>query len=73
MYSLYRNFCLKDGRKSKSNISFIKEMKAYGTRYNAFSFIERKHGTDTNRFEGVNVVEDWDVDDIRNKALFASM
>lgn len=58
LYEMYKSFCAKDGRKSKSNIGFTKEVKAYGARHNAFQFIDRMNGHEPARFEGVKLRED---------------
>ena len=55
LYDSYRKWCDGDGRKAKSNIAFAKEMRAYGTRFDKFTFIERVNGHDGAKFKGVKV------------------
>lgn len=62
LYESYKQYCLKDGRKPKSRISMIKEMKAYSARHGRFSYHERVTGHETNRFEGLGISEDWKTD-----------
>jgi len=62
LYTEYKQYCIKDGRKFKGNIAFVKEMKAYGKRYNKFQFIERQNGKEPSRFEGVGIDPDWSKD-----------
>jgi len=59
LYTEYKHYCEKDGRKFKANLAFTKEMKAYGHRYRKFQFIPRMHGHETARFEGVTLDKDW--------------
>ena len=59
LYDNYKEYCVKDGRKFKSNIAFAKEMKAHGKRHGKFSFIERSFGGGESRFEGVKVTSGW--------------
>ncbi len=59
LYDEYKKWCHEDGRKFKSNISFTKEIKAYGVRHGKFSFIERENGKEASRFEGVEVNHNW--------------
>jgi putative DNA primase/helicase len=58
LYEMYKTFCVKDGRKSKSNIGFTKEVKAYGARHEVFQFVDRANGHDPSRFEGMQLRED---------------
>lgn len=62
LYTEYKDYCIKDGRKFKGNIAFSKEMKAYGKRYNQFQFIERKNGHEPAKFEGVDINKEWSKD-----------
>lgn len=62
VFDEYREFCQKDGRKFKSNISFTKEMKAYGQRTKRFTFKEREHGSAPNHFVGVKINNKWSPD-----------
>lgn len=59
LYEEYKQYCIKDGRKFKGNIAFVKEMKAYGKRYSQFQFIERLNGHTPSAFEGVGINKDW--------------
>lgn len=59
LYEEYKQYCIKDGRKFKGNIAFIKEMKSYGKRYNKFQMIERENGHSPSRFEGVDINKEW--------------
>lgn len=59
LYEEYKQYCIKDGRKFKGNIAFIKEMKSYGKRYTKFQFIERKNGHTPSAFEGVDINREW--------------
>jgi phage/plasmid-associated DNA primase len=59
LYKEYQEWCKTDGRKFKSKISFSKEMRAYGDRYNKFSFHERESGKGTSHFEGVFINDGW--------------
>ncbi len=60
LYGEYKDYCVKDGRKYKSNIAFTKEMKAYGTRTRKFIFRERAHGSAVAMFVGVAILSTWD-------------
>lgn len=59
LYEEYKQYCIKDGRKFKGNIAFVKEMKAYGKRYNKFQLSERKNGHEPSKFEGVKINTEW--------------
>jgi P4 family phage/plasmid primase-like protien len=60
LYDVYRDFCSKDGRTSKSRVSFSKEMKMFATKSNKFQFMPRKHGKDTTKLEGVELNARWE-------------
>lgn len=60
LYSEYKDYCVKDGRKYKSMIAFAKEMKAYGRRTGKFIFVERANGHSTGFFKGAAVASKWD-------------
>jgi P4 family phage/plasmid primase-like protien len=62
LYEEYKQYCMKDGRKFKGNIAFVKEMKAYGKRHNKFQFMERGNGKASSRFEGIAINRDWSKD-----------
>lgn len=59
LYEEYRAFCQRDGRKFKGNISFVKEMRAYGTRYGIFRYEERTSGHIPSKFIGIKIINDW--------------
>jgi P4 family phage/plasmid primase-like protien len=59
LYDNYKEYCVKDGRKFKSNIGFTKEMKAHAKRYGKFTFVDRSFGGDGSKFEGVRVSGGW--------------
>lgn len=59
LYSEYKDYCVKDGRKFKSKIAFTKEVKAYGKRYGKFSYVERQSSRDEAKFEGVMIRPNW--------------
>lgn len=59
LYEEYKTFCLRDGRKFKSNVLFSKEMKAYGQKYGKFSFVERQSGHGVPMFEGIKINSEW--------------
>lgn len=60
LYHDYKDYCIKDGRKFKSAVAFVKEMKAYGKRTGKFGFIERTNGHSTGFFKGVGTASKWD-------------
>lgn len=60
LYSDYKDYCIKDGRKYKSMIAFTKEMKAYGQRTKNFEYIPRQNNHSTGFFRGVTVASKWD-------------
>lgn len=59
LYEEYKEYCIKDGRKFKGSIAFIKEMKAYGKRHNKFQVMDRKNGHEASKFEGVMINVEW--------------
>jgi len=59
VFEEYKSYCVKDGRKFKSNISFTKEMKAFGKKDGLFSFQERQHGADCSKFIGLKIDDNW--------------
>ena len=69
MYDQYKSYCIKDGRKFKGSIAFIKEVKAYGKRYDKFQFIERENGHTPSKFEGVTINENWKQTSVNNYNL----
>lgn len=60
LYEEYKSYCVKDGRKYKSMIGFVKEMKAYGKRTRKFTFIERSSGHSSGFFKGIGILRKWD-------------
>lgn len=64
LYSEYKDYCIKDGRKFKSAIAFTKEIKALGKRFEKFQFIDRTNGHSTARFEGVQINKHWSGDSL---------
>ncbi len=62
LYTEYKQYCVKDGRKFKSAIAFTKELKAYGKRYSKFQIMPRLNGHDAAKFEGVGINPDWSKD-----------
>jgi P4 family phage/plasmid primase-like protien len=60
LYSEYKKWSQSDGgRKVKANITFTKEVKAYGAKNDRFSYIPRKHGGDESKFVGVKLSPHW--------------
>ncbi len=62
LYDEYKAYCIKDGRKFKGAIAFIKEMKAYGQRYGGFVYSERTSGHKLASFQGIKVINEWNKD-----------
>jgi putative DNA primase/helicase len=59
LYSEYKDYCAKDGRKFKSAIAFTKELKAHCKKVEGVVFIDRTNGHSVARFEGVEINKDW--------------
>lgn len=59
IYETYKEFCKRDGRKHKKKTSAIKEMRAYGERWQKFSYVERKNGHEPSKFVGVDIIKEW--------------
>ena len=59
MYEVYKEYCIKDGRKPKQKQMMTKELKAYGKRTKEFKFKEREHGHELAKFTGVKINEIW--------------
>lgn len=59
LYSEYKDYCMKDGRKFKGMIAFTKEVKANGKRFEKFQFIERANGHSSAYFEGIEISREW--------------
>ncbi len=62
LYDEYKAYCVKDGRKFKGAIAFIKEMRAYGQRYGGFVYRERSSGHVLASFQGIKVYSEWNKD-----------
>lgn len=62
LYEEYKTYCIKDGRKFKGAIAFIKEMRAYGQRYGGFVYIDRDSGHSLAKFQGIKIVNEWSND-----------
>jgi P4 family phage/plasmid primase-like protien len=60
LYGEYKDYCVKDGRKYKAMIAFVKEMKAYAQRTGKFTYYERANGHTPSFFKGVSVGTSWD-------------
>ncbi len=69
LYDEYKSYCVKDGRKFKGAISFIKEMRAYGQRYGGFVYSERSSGHGLAKFSGIKIQNDWSRDRSANRDL----
>ena len=67
LYDAYKEYCQKDGRKFKGNMQFTKEMRAFGARYNKFSFVERTSGHGVSMFIGIEIENGWSKDRTANK------
>lgn len=60
LYAEYKKWSQSDGgRKIKANITFTKEVKAYGAKDDRFTFVPRKHGSDEAKFVGVKLSPHW--------------
>jgi P4 family phage/plasmid primase-like protien len=59
LYTEYKEYCAKDGRKFKGMIAFIKEVRSYAKRYGKFQYIDRENGHTPSRFEGVDIDRSW--------------
>jgi putative DNA primase/helicase len=59
LYDHYKEYCEKDNRKAKARITFIKEMKAFGSRSFKFSYREREYAGADAVFEGVSINDEW--------------
>ncbi len=64
LYDEYKDYCIRDGRKFKSAIAFVKEMKAYGIRFSKFQYIERENSHSSSRFEGIEINSQWSMNSI---------
>lgn len=59
VYEKYVIFCRKGGLKPWSKVRLTKHLKMQGTRLKKFRLIERTNNHDTNKFEGLCIVEPW--------------
>lgn len=60
LYEEYKQWSQTDGgRKMKSNITFTKEVKAYGAKGNRFRYEPRGKGAAEARFEGIELSPQW--------------
>lgn len=60
LYAEYKKWCLSDGgRKMKANITFTKEVKAYGAKNNRFTFTSRSHAGTESKFIGISLSPHW--------------
>jgi len=60
LYSEYKRWSATEGgRKTKANITFTKEVTAYGKKNNRFEFIPRGHGGEESRFQGIALSPQW--------------
>ncbi len=69
LYDEYKSYCVKDGRKFKGAILFIKEMKAYGERYSKFTYRERENGHGSAIFKGIKIYNEWTKDRNMNREV----
>jgi P4 family phage/plasmid primase-like protien len=60
LYNEYKRWSMTDGgRKVKSNITFTKEVRAYGAKGKRFTYAERTSGHDESRFVGIALSPQW--------------
>ncbi len=60
LYAEYKKWSQSDGgRKVKANITFTKEVKAYGAKNDRFGFKTREHGSDEAKFVGIKLNPLW--------------
>ena len=61
LYQAYKEWSISDGgRKIKANITFTKEVKAYGDKDDRFTYVPRQSGKDEAKFVGVTLNKFWD-------------
>jgi putative DNA primase/helicase len=59
LYSEYRKWCSTDGgRKTKSNVTFIKEVKIYGAKNKKFEYVEREDDFEA-KIDGAALSSQW--------------
>lgn len=62
LYAEYKKWCMSDGgRKTKSNITFTKEVKAFGIKYDKFTFEPRVRGGSESKFVGMRLSPHWTI------------
>lgn len=62
LYEEYKIWSMSDGgRKIKANITFTKEVRAYGAKGNRFTFEPRTSGSTESRFIGIELAPQWKV------------
>jgi len=60
LYEEYKTWSISDGgRKTKSNITFTKEVKAYGAKGHRFTYEPRTSGHVESRFVGIELAPQW--------------
>jgi len=60
LYSEYKKWSISDGgRKIKANITFTKEVKAYGAKEEKFGFEPRVYGAGESKFTGISLSPHW--------------
>lgn len=60
LYAEYKKWSQSDGgRKIKANITFTKEVKAYGAKEDRFFFEPRRHGGEEAKFVGIKLSPHW--------------
>ena len=60
LYAEYKKWSATDGgRKNKANITFTKEVKAYGAKGNRFKYIPRSSGSVEAKFVGISLSPHW--------------
>lgn len=60
LYEEYKKWSLSDGgRKIKANITFTKEVRAYGAKGNRFTYSPRTSGSNESQFIGIELTPQW--------------
>lgn len=60
LYAEYKKWAMSDGgRKTKANITFTKEMRAYGAKNSRFTYEPRKYGGIEAKFVGIKLAPQW--------------
>lgn len=60
LYEVYRDFCRREGRASKSHISFSKELRSYANKTHKISFVPRINGRQKAQIEGIELATGWE-------------